>query len=992
MQTRTRFPSASCEVLHTKPRRERVVRSIGLALLACAVLLGTPAWAQSPGGPDTDLDGIPDAADNCVLVPNEDQHDDDQDLYGDVCDPDLDNDGDVDGDDVAEFKRMMGTDDLEPDLNGDRQVDYRDLALMLNRIGDMPGPRGQTPAEIDPPSLVPSGNTLPVVGELDDIGTGPRPLVRLESPSTDGFLDFVANEVIVYTEDPQDAIDLAARHGGFITDELDLGEKFPGAPWMFTVIVDPTGTDTSNLSADLAQLDPRLHGQYFTSSSAADELIALVLDERLNRGLDVSINTILPFDAYARRSTEEAAGTIGGVAQPGGASYTRNAFDWTSHEIGNDVPGDGDFPVDSRVAEAWRIMDRAGVLWRRSRTMVWDAGFYPNVDFPTFTVTGPLRVTNPDPTGCGAGSPAMASEECRRHGTHVVETGWGLPDNSFGTAGPGGPVTDLDLLVSPSVDVASIVRFILRQLPGALSRRPDVVNISSSFDVPAGWCALACPPLHVLTRTLADSGILIVASAGNDGVDVDEEDRFCLGFLCTPYETSTRIPCELDDVLCVGATEYDESQLASYSNYGTKDEANSVDLYAPGNLWSVNALNADLTNTMADDSLQIVEGTSFSAPFVSGIANLVDAARPTLNGRQIRNCLVSTAHPESMSFVIDRRVNAVDAVRCALGGRSHPFLEILNPIDGQAFSRGLDPIPLRAAADDRENGSSLVIIWDSDRDGVLPFTTTPGSLANLGPNSLSLGTHVLTARTFDRTGLTDRDSVTITIENSPPVVNLLAPEPNATWYIGDEVTLRGSSSDADGVPAGGRLPDGNVWYTLSGVTIGSGHEDTWTVAGWTPGWRTVCMQGTDADGAAAAPSCNWVNLQVPPTNEAPDVTIYSPASGTQYTVDGGSVPVSVAWRSLDPEDGVISFADTTLEVRKNGGSWIDVTSSAVAGTPQCVVFEPPPIFCSRFATPYTIDITPLSVTVTNVEIRVTATDSEGRDGSESVAVELWNLF
>ena len=47
----------------------------------------------TPEPPDTDEDGIPNEADNCPLIANNDQMDQDMDEIGDVCDPDIDGDG-----------------------------------------------------------------------------------------------------------------------------------------------------------------------------------------------------------------------------------------------------------------------------------------------------------------------------------------------------------------------------------------------------------------------------------------------------------------------------------------------------------------------------------------------------------------------------------------------------------------------------------------------------------------------------------------------------------------------------------------------------------------------------------------------------------------------------------------------------------------------------------------------------------------------------------
>ncbi|TPQ24615.1 thrombospondin type 3 repeat-containing protein [Methylomonas koyamae] len=54
----------------------------------------------SPAFSDQDHDGIADIADNCLTVPNTNQHDGDNDHYGNACDGDLNQDGFVDYSDI----------------------------------------------------------------------------------------------------------------------------------------------------------------------------------------------------------------------------------------------------------------------------------------------------------------------------------------------------------------------------------------------------------------------------------------------------------------------------------------------------------------------------------------------------------------------------------------------------------------------------------------------------------------------------------------------------------------------------------------------------------------------------------------------------------------------------------------------------------------------------------------------------------------------------
>ncbi len=68
----------------------------GDAVDACPYQEETVNGYQDTDGcpePDRDMDGVPDAIDNCVDIPNPDQADLDGDESGDACDPDIDGDG-----------------------------------------------------------------------------------------------------------------------------------------------------------------------------------------------------------------------------------------------------------------------------------------------------------------------------------------------------------------------------------------------------------------------------------------------------------------------------------------------------------------------------------------------------------------------------------------------------------------------------------------------------------------------------------------------------------------------------------------------------------------------------------------------------------------------------------------------------------------------------------------------------------------------------------
>ncbi|MEL7448548.1 MAG: M4 family metallopeptidase [Pseudomonadota bacterium] len=90
--------------------------------------------------PDSDGDGVSDAADNCTLVANPDQRDSNGDGIGNVCDADLNGDCAVNFLDLGEMKSVFFTPDADADLDGDGAVNFQDLASLKALFFAPPGP------------------------------------------------------------------------------------------------------------------------------------------------------------------------------------------------------------------------------------------------------------------------------------------------------------------------------------------------------------------------------------------------------------------------------------------------------------------------------------------------------------------------------------------------------------------------------------------------------------------------------------------------------------------------------------------------------------------------------------------------------------------------------------------------------------------------------------------------------------------------------------
>jgi FtsP/CotA-like multicopper oxidase with cupredoxin domain len=89
---------------------------------------------------DQDGESIVDICDNCLGVANANQVDTDGDLYGNICDADLNNDQYVDFGDVAPMVRAFIWQEESGDLNSDGSVNFGDIARFLDLYDAPPGP------------------------------------------------------------------------------------------------------------------------------------------------------------------------------------------------------------------------------------------------------------------------------------------------------------------------------------------------------------------------------------------------------------------------------------------------------------------------------------------------------------------------------------------------------------------------------------------------------------------------------------------------------------------------------------------------------------------------------------------------------------------------------------------------------------------------------------------------------------------------------------
>ena len=252
-----------------------------------------------------------------------------------------------------------------------------------------------------------------------------------------------------------------------------------------------------------------------------------------------------------------------------------------------------------------------------------------------------------------------------------------------------------------------------------------------------------------------------------------------------------------------------------------------------------------------------------------------------------------------------------------------PALTITGPASGSTFEHGAT-VTLTGTASDPEDGDlSSQIDWMSNLDNSL------GSGASLPVDTLSSGTHTISAIVTDQDGLTDSKQITITVDSTPQV-SISAPADNATFEPGTTITFTGAATDFEE----GDLSGSIAWSAAPGGSLGSGASvNTSTLAA---GSHVITASVTDAGGKTGTAGIT-ITVNATPTVEitAPaDNSSFAPGTDVTFTAtaadaEDGSLTANLAWQSN--RDGSLGTGGTVSRSDLSTGTHT-ITASASDGS------------------------------------------------------------
>ncbi len=331
------------------------------------------------------------------------------------------------------------------------------------------------------------------------------------------------------------------------------------------------------------------------------------------------------------------------------------------------------------------------------------------------------------------------------HGTSTIGTVGAVGDNIIGVAGVNWTVSIVPVRVSNLPTGNAYLSDMANGVRWAADAGAKAVNLS--------YGGAGSDTINEAALYLRERGGLLFMSAGNGGALQSYSD--------------------FSSFVVVAATN-DLDEKADFSDWGAY-----VDVTAPG---------VSIPTTGTDAGYVYASGTSFSSPMTAGVAALLFAANPDLTPSQIETILFDTAvdlgDPGDDIVFGHGRIDAQAAVLAALGSISNTSpvaVATAAPLSGNA--------PLEVFFE--SNGS-----YDTDGSIVsYSWDFGDGNSAN-GANTVhtytQTGSYSATLTVTDNLGATASDTVDVTVDPAPYVLN--TPSNLTAAVDGNTVTLAWSDN------------------------------------------------------------------------------------------------------------------------------------------------------------------------------------------------------
>ncbi|MBQ8189516.1 MAG: DUF4214 domain-containing protein [Lachnospiraceae bacterium] len=188
------------------------------------------------------------------------------------------------------------------------------------------------------------------------------------------------------------------------------------------------------------------------------------------------------------------------------------------------------------------------------------------------------------------------------HGTHIAGTIGAVTNNNIGVAGmANGNVEIVAIQCSNGSEIYST--YVVRAIEYAISIDAQVINMSLGlYNYDQG--------LDTALQAAYDAGIMVVCSAGNDGID------------------DTHYPSAFDSTIGVIATKQDSTRRTD-SNYGTDNF-----IAAPG---------TGIVNLAKDNAYASLNGTSMAAGVATGLIANIYSVKPDATVEEVKTILKNSA-------------------------------------------------------------------------------------------------------------------------------------------------------------------------------------------------------------------------------------------------------------------------------------------------------------------------------------------------------------